>query len=122
MSRTYKVRRNSGGLQGVKKEWVLFNERGAKKYQRMVNKRCRRLDKIAIAEGINEIIDDAEEVVAFLEELFDDQYEEDYYDDYYENEPEDDYYENEPEDDYYEEDFWNYRDDYYEEDYYLWSV
>ncbi len=58
MSRTYKVLRNKSDFSGVKKVWVLYNKRGAKKFQQIVNKRCRRLDKIAIAEGINDMVDD----------------------------------------------------------------
>lgn len=73
MSRTYKVRRIDDDFQGVRKEWVLVNKRGAKKFQRMVNKRCRRLDKIAIAEGLNEIIDDRRECI----DIFAEHYEED---------------------------------------------
>ena len=109
MSRTYKVRRNSGNLQGIKKEWILVNKRGAKKYQQMVNKRCRRLDKIAIAEGINEMIDDTYEAITFLEELFDDQYEEDYYENWYGEEPQNDDDEDEDEDDLRDwDDFWDW--------------
>jgi hypothetical protein len=104
MSRTYKVRRDSGHAGGVRKEWVLVNKRGAKKYQQMVNKRCRRLDKIAIAEGINEMIDDTDEAMVTLEELFDDWYEEDPFEDpeWYEKDPFESL-EEEPEDDYGEE-------------------
>ncbi len=76
MSRTYQVVRNNSDLQGAKKVWVLHNKRGAKKFQQMINKRCRRLDKIAIAEGINDMVDN-------VEELFVNQYEEDYYEDWY---------------------------------------
>ena len=82
MSRTYKVRRNSDHFGGVRKEWVLVNKRGAKKFQQIVNKRCRRLDKIAIAEGINQMIDDTQEALAILEEFFfEDWYEEDPFED-----------------------------------------
>ncbi len=92
MSRTYKLRRHDGSdFQGVRKEWVLVNKRGAKKYQQMVNKRCRRLDKLAIAEGINDMIDDAEEVVAVLEEIFFDEWDEWYEEDPYEEEVWDSY-------------------------------
>lgn len=77
MSRTYRLLRNGSDFQGVEKVWVLVNKRGSKKFQRMINKRCRRLDKITISEGLNEIIDDRKEYIASLEELFDDWYEED---------------------------------------------
>lgn len=115
MSRTYKVRRNSGDdWSGVKKVYVLFNKRGAKKFQQMTNKRCRRLDKVAIAKGINNMLDDHQDMIAemmdeveagcwdaafmddfddFIEPPFEeDPFEEDpldnfYYDDLYANDP-----------------------------------
>ncbi len=114
MSRTYKVWRNESDFSGVRKEWVLVNKRGAKKFQRMVNKRCRRLDKIAIAEGINEMIDDIQEVI--LEELSYDWYEEDFgdwddvdpFEDLWEEELEDDYLDSE--EDLFEEVEYDYED------------
>ena len=106
MSRTYKVRRNSDHFGGVRKEWILVNKRGVKKFQRMVNKRCRRLDKVVISEGINEMIDDVEESIAILDEIFfDDWYEEDLWEDLWEDPL--DSYEEDPWDPYpYEEGEW----------------
>ena len=115
MSRTYKVRRHNGSdFQGVRKEWVLVNKRGAKKFQRMVNKRCRRLDKIAIAEGINDMIDEWEEATNILEEFFlEEQYEEDP-EDWYEEDP----FEAQEEDLWYEEDLFDWYEEYRYEPFY----
>ncbi len=118
MSRTYQVLRNNNNFQGVKKVWVLYNKRGAKKFQRMVNKRCRRLDKIAIAEGINEMIDEIQEDITLIafEESYQDWYEEDFWD-WYEEEPHYEQigaeFEEEEEEDEYWDDTYEYEDLWY---------
>ncbi len=89
MSRTYRVLRNNSDFQGIQKMWVFFNKRGAKKFQHIVNKRCRRLDKITIAISINEMLDEIQEDINLvaLEGQHDDWYD----DDWYEENPHDEY-------------------------------
>ncbi len=81
MSRTYRVLRNSTDLSGTVKLWVLCNKKGHKKFQQIVNKRCRRLDKIAIAEGINDILDAIQEDIDLvaLEGMHEDWYDFNFY-------------------------------------------
>ena len=115
MSRTYKLRRHDGSdFQGVRKEWVLVNKRGAKKFQQMVNKRCRRLDKIVISEGINEMIDDREQFFESGDGLLDDWYEEETRDDYFD--PEDYCWDDDVEEPNYI--WWDWDDEYYDSLYY----
>ncbi len=113
MSRTYRVLRNNSDLQGIQKMWVFFNKRGAKKFQHIINKRCRRLDKIAIAMGINEILDEIQEDIDLI--ALEGQHDDWYNDDWYEENPLEDLLGiEEPNDEY--EDWWEdeeYYDSFY---------